>query len=352
MKTSKRKISNNSMPYLIAEIGVNHEGSLSKAKELIDLAALGGADAAKFQTYKASKLASKDSPAYWDTSMEETTSQFELFKKYDGFEVEDYIELAEYCKSKSIDFMSTPFDIESVDFLDPLMEIFKIASADITNFPLIKKICSKNKPLILSTGASTIEEIINAVNLIKNHGIPDENIALLQCILNYPTDISNANLGMILDLKNKFPNHVIGYSDHTNSRTDMLPLITAYSLGAIIIEKHFTFDKTLAGNDHYHAMDVDDCKKFVNQASTIHKLLGSYHKTYLPSEEISRKNARRSIVAAKFIKKGEIIQEQDLTFKRPAFGICTSNWDSVIGRKASKDIQEDEILYPEFLLDL
>ena len=185
---------------MIAEIGVNHEGSLSKAKRLIDAAAQAGAHAAKFQTYKAENLASVNSKAYWDTKLEKTKSQYQLFKKYDSFNEKEYIKLSLHCKKRKIDFLSTPFDINSVNFLNPIMKYYKIASADITNLPLIEAIAKKRKPVLLSTGASKISEIKFAVNFLKKKGCP--NVSILHCILNYPTNYENANLNMIKSVIN------------------------------------------------------------------------------------------------------------------------------------------------------
>ena len=245
-------------PYMIAEIGVNHEGSMSIAKRLIDEAKEGGAHAVKFQSYKAETLASKHSPAYWDTTKEPTKSQFELFKKHDSFWKDEMQELKYYCDEVDIEFMSTPFDVESAEFLNDMMDVFKISSSDITNKPFIEYICSFEKPIVLSTGASNLKEVQDAVNWINNFNLP---LALLHCILNYPTPDKNANLGMIAGLKKAFPNNIIGYSDHTLPK-DMKVCEMATMLGAVIIEKHFTHDKSLQGNDHYHAMDKEDLKKF------------------------------------------------------------------------------------------
>ena len=263
----------NSRPYIIAEIGVNHEGSLDLAKELIFLAKEGGADAAKFQTYKADTIASKLSPAYWDTKKETTKSQHDLFKKYDNFEEKDYIELYEYCKKLDIQFASTPFDHKSVDFLSPLVSYFKIASADITNIPLLKYISKYTKPVILSTGASNKDEIRFAIDALHDFGVKE--IALLHCVLNYPTNYKNASLRMITDLKNVFTDHLVGYSDHTLPDKAMKSLVAATLLGAVIIEKHFTHDKNLKGNDHYHAMDVNDLKNFNTLLDNYYEILGN-----------------------------------------------------------------------------
>lgn len=342
IKLGEREITDNSLPYIIAEIGVNHEGSLDRAKELIEQAKEGGADAAKFQSYKAETLASKNSPAYWDTTKEPTLSQYILFKKYDSFGKKEFIELADHCKKTRIDFLSTPFDDDAIEFLYPLVSFYKIASADITNFPFLKKIVKKGKPIVLSTGASSLSEIDQAVQVMKNSGCTD--LALLHCILNYPTPDENANLDMIKGLKNNYPDLIIGYSDHTLPDECMLTLTAAYLKGARIIEKHFTFDKTLPGNDHYHAMDVNDLKRFVNNITRLSKLNGSSTKGFIEAEKISRENARRSIVLKASVKKGTTVSEEMLTYKRPAHGISPIFWDKVIGKKALRDLEGDHIL--------
>ncbi|MCD6337429.1 MAG: N-acetylneuraminate synthase family protein, partial [Candidatus Marinimicrobia bacterium] len=199
-------------PYIIAEAGVNHEGNMELAKRLVEEAKEGGADAIKFQTYRAGTLASKNSPAYWDINKEPTTSQYELFKKYDSFWFNEMAEIKAHCDEIGIEFMSTPFDIESADFLNDLMDVYKISSSDITNKPFIEQICAYGKPIILSTGASYLHEIQEAVSWIEKHG---NSLALLHCVLNYPTSDKNANLGRILGLKKAFPDKIIGYSDHT-----------------------------------------------------------------------------------------------------------------------------------------
>lgn len=327
-------------PYIIAEAGVNHEGDLDLAKRLCDEALEGGANAIKFQTYKAETLASKNSPAYWDITKESTTSQYELFKKHDKFWKNEMEEIKKYCDKIGIEFMSTPFDIESATFLNDLMDVFKISSSDITNKPFIEYICDFGKPIILSTGASSLSEIAEAVEWIENKG---NKLALLHCVLNYPTPDENANLGMIIDLKTRFPDKIIGYSDHTLPK-DMKVLEIATLLGSVIIEKHFTHDKTLPGNDHYHAMDKEDLKLFRKNLDRIFTILGSFKVKALEDEELARKNARRSLVAKKFIPKGKIIEYDDLTFKRPAYGISPKFIDEVIGKKAIVDIDEDEIM--------
>ncbi len=341
-------ISFNSKPYIIAEIGVNHEGSVSRAKQLIDLAIKGGADAVKFQTYKAEKLASKNSPAYWDTSKEATQSQYKLFKKYDSFEYEDYLRLSEYSKKLGITFISTAFDLESVDKINNLVAYHKISSSDITNLPLLERIASKKKPVLLSTGASNINEIKYAVDTLKANGAHE--IIIMHCILNYPTKNKNANLDMIIDLKKHFPGHIIGYSDHCLPDSDMNVLVTSFMLGAVVIEKHFTDDKSLPGNDHYHSMDYKDLRKFrdkINMISEIKGIIGK--KECIESENIARLNARRSLVLKHSLKKNHKIELDDLIAKRPGIGISPLEIDKIIGKTLVRDIKEDHILdYKDF----
>ena len=327
-------------PFVIAEAGVNHEGSIDIAKRLIDEACEGGAHAIKFQTYKAATLASKDSPAYWDTTKEPTTSQYELFKRHDSFWKGEFETLKKHCDSAGIEYLSTPFDVESAGFLNDLMDVFKISSSDITNKPFIQYLCSFNKPIILSTGAAYPHEIMEAVSWIEAFNLP---LALLHCVLNYPTADENAGLGMIPTLKNLFPRHIIGYSDHTMPG-DMKVLEMATLLGARILEKHFTHDKTLPGNDHYHAMDSRDLARFMASLRHTQATIGKDALTSLPSEEPARKNARRSLVTARSLHQGQIIQAGDLTWKRPAHGISPRNFDEVLGMKARCDIEEDTVL--------
>jgi sialic acid synthase SpsE len=332
-------------PYIIAEVGVNHEGSMKTAKRLVDEAKEGGAHAVKFQSYKAETLASKHSPAYWDTTKEPTESQFELFKKHDSFWKDEMQELKDYCNIVGIEFMSTPFDVESAEFLNDMMDVFKISSSDITNKPFIEYICSFGKPIILSTGASDLEEVKDAVNWIKPFNVP---LALLHCVLNYPTPDKNANLGMIAGLRKEFPDNIIGYSDHTLPK-EMKVCEMATMLGAVIIEKHFTHDKSLPGNDHYHAMDKEDLKKFKANLETTFEILGGFKIEALADEGKSRMHARRSLVALKDIPKGKIIEKSDLTFKRPAHGISPKYIDDVVGKAAKVDIKEDAIIRKEFI---
>jgi N-acetylneuraminate synthase len=236
--------------------------------------------------------------------------------------------------------MSTPFDVESAHFLNDLMPVFKISSSDLTNIPFIEIMCDFGKPMILSTGASYLWEIHQAVEAINKKG---NQLCLMHCVLNYPTPDANANLGMIKSLIRHFPDHVPGYSDHTLPK-DMEVMKMATLLGAAVIEKHFTHDKTLPGNDHYHAMDKEDMKHFNSIMDRSFELLGNFEVTALEDEAPARANARRSLVAAREIPQGKIIERSDLTWKRPAKGVSPKDIDQVIGRAAVKTILEDEII--------
>ncbi len=342
LSIGSRFVGEDTLPYIIAEVGVNHEGSLEKARELVALAAEGGVQAVKFQTYKAETLASRHSPAYWDLSQEPTRSQFELFKKYDAFGDREYEDLAQCCRDSGVDFLSTPFDVRAVDFLAPLMPCIKIASADITNVPLLRRAAETNKPVLLSTGAATLGEVDTAVAELTRSGCP--SLALLHCILNYPTPHEHANLNMIFGLQRAYPHYVIGYSDHTRPDECMSVLTTAYIKGARILEKHFTHDKMLPGNDHYHAMDVDDLQRLNKHLQFISTIEGQTHKQPLVSETPARAHARRSIVLVRDARGGETLNEDLLTCKRPGSGISPLHWDAVIGRTLARDLEADAVL--------
>lgn len=337
-------------PYLIAEIGVNFYDTarimgikpIEAAKLYIDKVAEAGIDCAKFQSYKAGTIVSKNSPAYWDTTKEATKTQYELFLKFDKFGENEYGELAEYAHSKGIDFTSTPFDYASVDYLEKMVDFYKISSSDLSNLPFIRYIGAKGKPVVLSVGAAYLSEVDEGIRALKEVGCQD--ITILHCVLSYPTDPSNANLRVIETLKRDFPDVKVGFSDHVAPDETMMTLATAYMLGAEVIEKHFTLDKTLPGNDHYHAGEPEDFKKAISNFRWIDTVLGSPEKTVLDCEQIPRREARRSLVLTRNMKAGEVIQEEDLMPKRPGTGISPNYFDIVIGRRVVKDLDEDTIL--------
>jgi N-acetylneuraminate synthase len=325
--------------YFIAEIGVNHEGNLSKALLCIKKAKQAGAHAVKFQVYKAEKIASKYAMAYWDKKEEKQTKQLELFKKFDNFQFKDYEKLFQYCKKIKIDFIVTPFDVDSVKFFKNKVKFFKISSSDITNLPLIEEIAKTKKKIILSTGASTLKEVKNAIKEINKY---NKKIILLHCILNYPTKKSNSNLNMIDDLKKL--NLPVGISDHTKPKDSHEILVYAYIKGALFIEKHFTYNKNKTGNDHYHSFDRDDLKKFLGKIKDIDKILGSKKKSFIKSEKISRKYARRSLFLNQHIKKNSFIKKKDLISLRPGTGISPMLFRRYLGRKANADLYKGNFL--------
>jgi len=327
-------------PYIIAEAGVNHEGCLDTAHRLIGEASEAGADAIKFQTYLADSIAIKDSPAYWDLEEEPTVSQHALFSKYDKFWKPEFEQLKVWCDDADIEFLSTPFDAKSAQFLDDLMGTFKISSSDITNKPFINLITSFGKPILMSTGASNLDEIDEALSWILEKDI---QVALMHCVLSYPTPEDGAHLAMINGLRARYPAHVVGYSDHTLPK-GMENLHLAWLLGARILEKHFTHDKTLKGNDHYHAMDAEDLKRFVDMVAKSQRVLGETEKRSLEFEESARRNARRSLVTAIPISSGTVLTEEMLTWKRPASGISPAKIDEVIGRKVNCNLEQDQTL--------
>ena len=337
-------------PYLIAEMGVNFYDTalalgvspLDAAKLYIDAAAEAGIDCAKFQSYKAGTIVSKNSPAYWDTTKEPTKTQYELFLKHDSFGESEYRELCEYTHAKGMDYTSTPFDYASADYLYDMVDFYKISSSDLSNIPFIHHIGSKGKPVFMSVGAAYLSECDEAIRTLKESGCKD--IVILHCMLSYPTNPEDANLRIIQTLKKTFPDIRIGYSDHVAPDETMITLSTAYLLGAEVIEKHFTLDKSLSGNDHYHSGDPDDFKKAIHNFKMIDNILGNSEKTVFDCELIPRREARRSLVLTHDMKAGDVIKKGDLMPKRPGTGISPQFEDIIIGRKIINDLPEDTIL--------
>ena len=336
--------------YLIAEMGVNFYDTakqlnispLEAAKLYIDKAAEAGINCAKFQSYKANTIVSKNSPAYWDTTKEATKTQYELFQKFDGFGESEYKELCDYTHSKGMDFTSTPFDYASADYLYDMVDFYKISSSDLSNIPFIKHIAAKGKPMVVSVGAAYLSEVDEAIRAIKEVG--NNDISILHCVLSYPTDPKDANLRIIETLKKVFPDVKVGFSDHVAPDPTMMTLATAYILGSEIIEKHFTLDKTLTGNDHYHSGDPEDFKKARANFDMIDTVLGNPEKTVLDCELVPRREARRSLVLTRSMKAGEKITEKDIMPKRPGTGISPKYTDIVLGRAVKQDLEEDTIL--------
>lgn len=345
----------NKKPFLIADISMNlfefadreKISYIDSAKFLIDEAQSCGIDAVMFHSYTVENIISRDESAFNNLAVDSPNSYFDSLRKYDKFGVGDYKTLAEYCNEIGMLFLSTPHDIESVDYLDEFMDIFKISSSDLTNIPFIKHVASKNKPILLSTGGATLIEIKTAVRAIEEVSTCD--IVIMHSILSFPTQYKDANLLMIKDLVQNFPDYEIGYSDHTMPDKNMMVLTTAFNYGATVLEKHFTFDKQLKGLDSSYAMDADDVIAFKRNVLFLSKINGRKNKQPLICESLTIRETRKSIVSKKDIEKGSLIEESDITFKRPGTGISPSRIDDVVGKRAMVDIPADSLINFEML---
>lgn len=328
---------------IIAEAGVNHNGDINLAKKLIDVAAESGADIVKFQTAKAENVVSrfaKKAEYQIENTGNSAESQLEMIQKL-VLDDSAWPILIDYCKQKNIKFLSTPFDVESVDLLHNLgLEIFKIPSGEITNLPYLRKIGKYNKQVILSTGMANLGEIESAIAVLVDSGTKRENITLLQCNTEYPTPFADVNLKAMKSLQKAF-RLPVGYSDHTPGIA--IPL-AAVGMGAKVIEKHFTLDKNMEGPDHKASLEPCELKAMVQGIREIELALGDGIKQTSASEAKNKPIARKSIVANCAIKKGEILSESNLYTKRPAGGISPMEWDKVIGTKAVRDFEPDEMI--------
>lgn len=335
---SKKKV------FFIAEAGVNHNGSLELAKKLVDAASMAQADAVKFQTFKAETLVSRHAKKSqyqiknYSNGQEDT--QLEMLKKLE-LPYQDHQELIDYCRQKEIQFLSTPFDLESIDFLVDLgLETLKIPSGEITNLPYLKKMGKTGKKLILSTGISTLEEIGQAIKIITKAGTPLSRLTVLHCNTEYPTPFEDVNLKAMNTIARHF-NVEVGYSDHT---LGIEVPIAAVALGATVIEKHFTLDRSLPGPDHLASATPQELKAMIKAIRHIELALGSSDKKPSPSELKNLHTARKSIVAKRDIGKGEVLSEDNITVKRPGNGISPMQWDEVLGLKACRDFEKDEFI--------
>ncbi len=328
--------------FIIAEAGVNHNGSLDLAKKLIDVASESGADAVKFQTFKAEKLVSKNAQKadYQKQTTNKTESQFDMIKKRE-LDMDTRKELIAYCETKNIMFLSTPFDHDSIELLNDLgLEIFKIPSGEITNLPYLRHIGKLNKKVILSTGMADIGEIEDALDILINTGTKKENITILHANTMYPTPMEDVNLKAMVTIGNTF-DIAYGYSDHTlGIEVD----IAAVALGACCVEKHFTLDKMMEGPDHKASLEPHELKSMIKAIRNIELALGSCVKKPSKSEIPNMQIARKSIVAKIEIKKGDRLSEENITIKRPGNGINPMRWDEIVGTIAAKDYKEDELI--------
>lgn len=326
--------------FIIAEAGVNHNGSIDLAKKLIDKASDAGADAIKFQSFKAEKLVTKSAKKaeYQEDTTGKEENQFEMIKRLE-LDYEKHEGLINYCNSKDIMFLSSPFDLESIDLLSTLgLEIFKIPSGEITNVPYLRKIGLLKKKVILSTGMSTLGDIEKALDILRISGTTD--ITVLHCNTEYPTPIDDVNLNAMNTIRNAFKVEV-GYSDHT---LGIEVPIAAVALGATVVEKHFTLDKNMEGPDHRASLEPNELREMVRCIRNIEKALGNGVKRLTESEAKNINIARKSIVAGRDIIKGEIFTEENLEIKRPGEGISPMRWDEIIGQKAKRDFKEDELI--------
>jgi N,N'-diacetyllegionaminate synthase len=325
---------------IIAEAGVNHNGSLEIAHKLIDTAKEAGADYVKFQTFKAEKIVSRftEKADYQKETTSSNESQLEMVKKLE-LDVDAHNDLMAYCKHSGIEFLSTPFDLDSIELLHQLgLSIFKIPSGEITNYPYLKALAKFNKKVIISTGMATLGDIEGALITLTENGTDYQNITILHCNTEYPTPFEDVNLNAIQTIRQAFKLPV-GYSDHTLGIE--IP-IAVVALGATVIEKHFTLDRNLPGPDHKASLEPSELKMMVLAIRNVEQALGSGIKQPSPSEKKNMLIARKSIVAARAIEKDEEFTEENITTKRPGNGISPMRWNEVIGLKAKKDFFFDE----------
>ena len=325
---------------IIAEAGVNHNGNLEIAHKLIDAAKEAGADYVKFQTFKSEKVVSRfaEKADYQKETTSSNESQLEMVKKLE-LGVDAHHDLMVYCKHSGIEFLSTPFDLDSIELLHQLgLSIFKVPSGEITNYPYLKALAKFNKKIIISTGMATLGEIEDALIVLTENGTDYHNITILHCNTEYPTPFEDVNLRAMQTIRQAFELPV-GYSDHT--RGIEVP-IAAVALGAVVIEKHFTLDRNLPGPDHKASLEPDELKMMVSAIRNIEQALGHGIKCPSPSEKKNLPIARKSIVAACTIKKGEAFTEENITTKRPGNGVSPMRWDEILGLKAKKKFEADE----------
>jgi N,N'-diacetyllegionaminate synthase len=330
--------------FIIAEAGVNHNGSLEMALQLIDVAAAAGADAVKFQTFKAEKIIAINAPkaGYQKETTDSDESQLEMVKKLELDEKAHTI-LNQHCRGKGIQFLSTPFDLESIELLNRLgLKTFKIPSGEITNMPYLRKLGALKKRLIMSTGMADLGEIEAALDVLTEAGTSLENITVLHCNTEYPTPFEDVNLRAMLTIRSAFPGIAVGYSDHTNGIE--VP-IAAVAMGATVLEKHFTLDRNLPGPDHRASLEPHELTAMISSIRNIEKALGSGIKKPSPSELKNKSIVRKSIVAAKVITKGQLFDENNLGVKRVGqSGISPMRWNELIGKPADRNYIVDEVI--------
>ncbi|MHA1423764.1 MAG: N-acetylneuraminate synthase [Candidatus Thorarchaeota archaeon] len=342
---SDRKVGDGKPCFIIAEVGVNHNGDVQLAKKMIDAAKDAGADAVKFQTFKSEGVATTTTSMadYQETNIGKSDSQIKMLRELE-LDYECFIELKEYCDEKSILFLSTAHSFDAIDFLDSIVPAHKISSGDITNIPSIEKIASKGKPIILSTGMATVEEISEALETIRLQG--NNQIILLQCVSNYPSKLENQNLRTIVTLRTDF-DILTGFSDHT---TNNISALVAVSLGACLVEKHFTLDKSLPGPDHKASVEPDELRELIDSIREAESTLGDGIKKPTEEELNNQRIARKSLVASVDIPKGTIITREMIEIKRPETGIRPKRLKEIIGKKSKQNIVEDQVITEEMIL--
>lgn len=341
------KIGNNEINdkrvFIIAEAGVNHNGSIELAKRLVDKAKNCGADCVKFQTFKAENLVTKNAPKanYQMQVTDKAESQFDMLKKLE-LNLEEYKELMDYCHTKDILFLSTPYNFEDIDFLDKLdVAGFKVASGQLVELPFLEYMAKKNRPIIISTGMSYLEDVKKAKEVFEKNNF--EDYVFLQCTTNYPSLIEESNINAMITMRNELES-LVGYSDHTE---DEISILAAVSLGACVIEKHFTLDKKMDGPDHLCSADPKEMKELINKIRKIEIALGSCVKEPAPEEKKNIQGMRRSLCLNKSLKKDEIIERSDIGIKRPATGLNPNYFNELVGKKVNKDLEFDHILSEE-----
>lgn len=330
----------NDRVYIIAEAGVNHNGDIGIAKKMVDAAAAAGADAVKFQTFQAQNLVCKSAKKaeYQLETTEQSETQYQMLKKLELTE-EMHRELISYCNAQGIQFLSTPFDVNSVELLERYqIPIMKIPSGEITNYPYLKKIGSTKKKVILSTGMSTLDEVKSAVKVLQDNGTTD--IVVLHCNTEYPTPMSDVNLRAMVTLQKGLGLNV-GYSDHTNG---IEAAIAAVALGACVIEKHFTLDRTMEGPDHKASLEPGELRAMIAAVRNVERALGDGEKRPSDSEKKNIAIVRKSIVAKRDIAIGETFSEENIATKRPGTGISPMEWENVIGKTATRNYKMDELI--------
>ena len=326
--------------YIIAEAGVNHNGSLRLAKKLVDKAVWAGADCIKFQTFNSEKLVSKNAPKadYQKKTTGNTENQLDMLKKLE-LTPKQFISLKDYSQKKGIAFLSTPFDLESINFLASIgIKTWKIPSGEITNYPYLRTIGKRKENVIMSTGMSTIAEVRNAIAVLKKFGT--KKITLLHCTTEYPAPYNSVNLQAMHTLKKEF-DYDVGYSDHTNGIE--IP-VAAVAMGATIIEKHFTLNHNMEGPDHKASLEPEELRNMIRAIRNVEKAFGNGKKTPSKTEKKNIPIVRKSIVAASYIKKGDVFSDRNLTTKRPGKGTSPMLWDRIVGTIAKRDYNEDELI--------